>query len=95
MPYLDTQGQLPYQSGSDTSHDAAVRARDYVGKQGADVLAWIGTRGRYGATQKEAEAALGIGRPSLCARFRALEQAGELEKKTTERRGGCAVYVTR
>jgi hypothetical protein len=92
MPYVDPINRdLPFQSGSETSHDAAIHAKDFVGDQGLTVLAWIRRRGDFGATQKEASAALGIGRPSLCARFRALEQAGSISK-TTSRRCGCAVY---
>ncbi len=81
----------PYQRGSDTSKAAALKARDFVGKQGAQVLALIRCHGELGSTQKEAEAVLHIGRPSLCARFRALEQTKAIVK-TTERRGGCVVY---
>jgi hypothetical protein len=91
MPYLDAQGALPYQHGSDTSRDAALRAQAFIGQQGQDVLTWIASHGEAGATQKEASAALGIGRPSLCARFNALEQTGAIVK-TTARRGGCYVY---
>ena len=89
-PHLST----PYQASSETSKAAADRAKDFVGEQGAVVLSFILTRGLKGATQKEAHAALGIGRPSLCARFRALEQTKQIEK-TAERRGGCVVYVAR
>lgn len=81
----------PYQPGSDTSKDAAERARAFVGQQGDRVLAWIRSVGEHGATQKEAAQALKIGRPSLCARFRALEQLKAITK-TTARRGGCVVY---
>ena len=90
MPY--TQAGLPYASAdSDTSRDAALRALQFCGQQGLDVLAWFRARGDRGGSQIEASAALGIARASMCARVRALEQAGELVK-TTERRGGCAVY---
>ncbi len=83
---------IPYQHGSDTSKAAAERAKSFVGKQGADVLAWIRSRGEHGGTQKECRAATGIERPSLCARFRALEQVHAI-LKTGDRRGGCVVYT--
>ncbi len=81
----------PYQRGSATSKDAAIRAQDFVGEQGHRVLAWIEKQGERGATQKEAEAGLRIGRPSIAARFWALEGVHAI-LKTSERRGGCAVY---
>ena len=87
-PYAMT---TPYQRSSDTSKAAAARAQHFVGEQGETVLIWIQARGERGATQKDAAAALGIGRPSLCARFRALEQTHAI-LKTAERRGGCVVY---
>lgn len=82
---------VPYQRGSDTSLAAAERARSFVGEQGETVLAWIQKCGERGTTQKEAAFHLGFGRPSLCARFRALEQVHAI-LKTAERRGGCVVY---
>ena len=56
------------------------------------VLGWFGWR--YGATQRECSAELGISRQSMCARVRALEIRGDLVKTAT-RRGGCVVYVVR
>lgn len=82
----------PYQRGSETSRSAAERAKDFVGEQGAVVLRFILTRGLKGATQKEISEALNIGRPSICARVRALEQTQQIEK-TTAKRGNCFVYV--
>ncbi len=92
MPYLDPASyELPFASNSDTSHDAAVRARDFVGVQGETVAAWFTAQGDHGGTQREASEALGIGRPSTAARCHALEQHGRIAK-TTARRDGCAVY---
>lgn len=92
MPYLDSSNyELPYQSSSDTSQDAALKAKQFVGQQGLEVLWWFGQRGEYGATQKEVAVALRIGRPSVCARVNALEKQGRLAK-TDRRRDGCAVY---
>jgi hypothetical protein len=48
MPYLDAQGALPYQHGSDTSRDAALRAQAFIGQQGQDVLTWIASQGEAG-----------------------------------------------
>lgn len=91
MPYIDSlTPDLPFQSESPTSHAAAVKAHDFVSQQGEKVFAWFAQR-RSGATQKEASEALEIGRPSMCARVRALEQAGRLVK-TSARRDGCQVY---
>ena len=67
MPYLDVNYALPFQSGSGTSRDAALRARQFVGKQGLAVLAWFQARDVVGGTQKECSAALGIARASVCA----------------------------
>lgn len=89
MPYLAQLG-LPYASGSDTSRDAAIAAASFVCAQGRLVLAYIRQRGS--ATQREASEGLGIGRPSCCARFRALELCGAIAK-TSARRQACAVYV--
>jgi len=93
MPYLHSSTyELPFASGSDTSRAAAKRAEAFVGPQGADVLRWFIERGARGGTQKEAAAALGLGRPSVCARVNALEKCGWLIKSVSERRAGCAVY---
>ena len=93
MPYLDSSTyDLPYARESDTSLEAAEQARAFVGPQGLTVLAWLVSRGAYGGTQREAAAALGIGRPSICARVHALEQTGQVVKVEGVRRGGCAVY---
>jgi hypothetical protein len=95
MPYLHpTSYELPFQSGSDTSRDAARKAQRFVSRQGWEVLAWFRDRGEVGGTQREASQALGIERSSMCARCNALEKVGNLVK-TTERRGGCAVYTVR
>jgi hypothetical protein len=91
MPYTQTQPSLPYASQSETSHEAAMKARSFSGEQAFRVLAFIRWNGADGCTQKEAEQALEIGRPSLCARFRELEQAGQIVK-TAKRRQGCVVY---
>lgn len=91
MPYASLTRDLPFAAGSETSRDAALEAAQFVGRQGLAVLAWFQGCGVQGGTQKEASAALNIGRPSICARVRALEQQGQLWK-TTDRRRGCAVY---
>lgn len=88
-PY--TTAGLPFQSSSDTSREAAIRAEKFVGQQGELVFRLIAQVGPHGVTQKEAAAVLELGRPSVCARFNALEASGRIQK-TTARRGGCAVY---
>lgn len=90
MPY--TNAGLPFQSQSDTSRDAALAVERFVGEQGETVYAWLAER--PDGTQKEASASLGIGRPSICARFHALEAAGRIVK-LKHRRDGCAVYIVR
>lgn len=95
MPYADPANyELPFQSGSDTSRDAAVKAQKFVGRQGIEVLAWFVERGARGGTQREASQQLMIARASMAARVHALEKVGNLVK-TAERRDGCAVYVVR
>ena len=91
MPFVDSaQRELPYQSASPTSYDAAIAAASFAGQQGQSVLRWFAGRPQ-GGTQKECSAETGIGRASVAARVNALEQSGHLVK-TTERREGCAVY---
>lgn len=85
-----TQAGLPY-SEPTTSRDAAIAAQEFAKTQEARVLAFISGRGMLGATQKEADAALGIGRPSCAARFRGLERMGAIVK-TEARMNGCTVY---
>lgn len=82
----------PYQASSPTSRAAAVKAQAFVGQQGETVLAAIQKTGERGLTQKEAKAVTGIDRPSLAARFNALERC-RLIVKTDRKREGCAVYL--
>ena len=91
-PPMRPKLSTPFQPASETSREAAERAQAFVGDQGARVLAWIQVRGSFGATQRECSEALGIGRPSICARVRALEQVGQIVK-TDRKRDGCFVYV--
>jgi hypothetical protein len=81
----------PYARGSVTSKAAARKADHFVGVQGATVLTAIRQAGERGLTQKECHAVTGIERPSLCARFNALEQRGDIQK-TAQVREHCAVY---
>lgn len=82
---------LPFAAGSETSYEAAIRAQQFVSAQGLLVWRWLSARGALGGTMKEAAAALGIGRPSLCARFRGLEHAGAI-RKLAVKRAGCVAY---
>ena len=94
MSYLDsTNYELPYQSGSATSEDAARAAAKFVGQQGQAVYRYVEAWGDRGATQKDIARGLQLGRPSVAARVHALEHTGRLVKLTS-RREGCAVYRT-
>lgn len=94
MAYLNSATyELPFASGSDTSEAAARRAERFVGPQGVTVWTWLQQQGPRGGTQREASTALGVGRPSICARFHALEQRGEIRKLAGTTRAHCAVYV--
>lgn len=90
MPY--TRHGEPFAAGSETSCDAALKARAFVSKQGLDVYHWLQGRGASGGTRKEAEDDLGMKTQSLCARLKALEDAGAI-RKTSEKRDGCVVYA--
>jgi hypothetical protein len=85
-----TRDGIAYAGGSETSYEAAIRARKFVSDQGIEVLHWL--QGRSDGTQKEAERQLHISRASLCARFKALEDAGAI-RKTSTKREGCFAYV--
>lgn len=91
MPYLDSANyELPYQTGSATSQDAARAAQPWACQQGLAVLAYV-RECLDGCTQKDISRGLALGRPSVAARVHALEQAGKLVK-TDRRRDGCSVY---
>lgn len=87
-----TRDGLAYAGGSETSYEAALRARAFVAEQGLKVYRWLKAKGLHGGTQREAEAELHISRPSLCARFKGLEEAGAI-KKSSQRRDKCQAYV--
>lgn len=85
-----TRAGQPFAAPSDTSYEAAIQARAFVAEQGMAVYRWLKQQAK-GGTQKEAAAALNIGRPSVCARFKGLEDAMAI-RKTSARRGKCTVY---
>ena len=87
-----TRDNIAFAAGSETSYLAALQARKFVARQGVVVYRWLRKRGQHGGTQVECAAHLGISRPSLCARFRGLEQAGAIAK-TAVKRAGCFAYV--
>lgn len=87
-----TRAGEPFANGSETSFEAALHARQFVSEQGVKVYRWLRERRDYGGTQKEAEAALAVARPSLCARFKALEDFKAIQQ-TSVKRDGCRVYV--
>lgn len=84
-----TRDGIAYAGGSETSYEAAIHARKFVGEQGMTVLRWL--QSRTDGTQKEAERQLHISRPSLCARFKALEECGAI-RKTSTKREACVAY---
>lgn len=88
-----TREGVPFASGSETSYEAALHAKTFIGEQGVRVFRWLKSRGEYGGTQREAEADIRISRQSLCARFKALEDAGAI-RKTRVKRAACVVYQT-
>lgn len=91
MPYIDAvQRALPWQSGSDTSHDAAAAARSFSGRQRQMYLDWLRAKGPIGGTDAEAEVELAMRRSSVCARRN--ELLGVIYK-TAWRRFGCAVWM--
>lgn len=86
-----TKSGVAFANGSETSYEAALKASAFISQQGLVVYRWLRDRHSYGGTMAEAEQGLGIKRQSLCARFRALEEAGAI-RKTEKKRGGCQVY---
>ncbi len=94
MPYADPAAQqLPFASGSDTSHDAAVAARRFAGSQRERLLQFYVQRGRVGATDSEACAAVGLSRSSCCARRAGLMHDGLVVRLDGARRAGAFAGV--
>lgn len=92
MPYADSaNGELPFQTGSDTSHDAAVAAKAFNGRQQTQYREWLALKGEDGGTDKEAAKELEMERSSICARRGELKKAGRVID-TERRRSGCAVW---
>lgn len=92
MPYLlPATRALPFQSGSETSHDAALGARTFSGDQERRYFEWLRARGAYGATDAEAALGTGIRLSSICARRNRLVSAGLVER-TDQRRARGAVW---
>lgn len=92
MPYAaPAQRELPYASGSDTSHDAAVVAGAFSELQRDRYLRWLQSRGEFGGTDGEAEKQLAMRRSSVCARRNELMKDGRIVK-AARRRNGCQVW---
>lgn len=87
-----TSQHVPFAAGSETSHEAAIRAQKFVNRQGLVVYRWLRKRGGFGGTQREAAEYLGITRQSLCARFKALQDAGAIVCVKSMKRSGCCAY---
>jgi len=92
VPYTHTL--QPYQSGSETSHEAAQGAFTFAETQRGVVYEYIAQQGDSGATMAEIEQACGIKRQSVCARFGELRAVRAIEK-TDIRRGGCQAWRIR
>ena len=90
-----TATDTPYQPSSDTSRDAADRAKAFAGTQAQKVYIYAAFQSQLhplcGVTQREIAIAINLQRSSVAARCNALERAG-LIRKTGARRDGCAVY---
>src|SRR3990167_6718577 len=89
-----TNDHIAFAAGSETSYEAALHARRFISRQGVVIYRWLKKRGGFGGTQIEASEYLQISRPSLCARFRGLEQAGAIAKTAAKRAGARAYVVT-
>jgi len=90
MPYADPVNYaLPFISNSETSREAAVTAKSFAPTQLDRYFTWLLAQGSRGGTDKEASAALGIARMSLCCRRMELKRAGLIEQ-TGYKRDGCA-----
>jgi hypothetical protein len=86
-----TQAGLPWAPHSDTSHDAAIAAEAFAGRQQVQYLTWLRSRGQRGGTDAEAEAEIPMRRSAVCARRNEAMRCG-LVVKTDQRRGACAVW---
>lgn len=92
MPHITVNAELPFQSDSDTSHDAAVAAECFAASQRSRYFVWLLGKREHGGTDAEAEHELQMRRSSVCARRNEL-RAKNLVSKTGRRRGGCTVWV--
>lgn len=80
MPYVQpAQQALPWQSGSETSHEAAMAAGECAVTQRQKVYSFLARHGRRGATDEEIEQALSMRRSSVCARRNELVKARQVE----------------
>lgn len=92
---------LASQPKSATSQAAAVEAEAFADRQREIVYDYIRSQGRWGATRKELEVALGISGQSLCFRLWELRGGPRVNgvpkylvqlERTGERRERCDVY---
>jgi len=82
---INSGQSLPYQSHSETSRSAAVRAKSAATTDRARVLAYIRDRGQHGATDLEIQATLRMNGDTERPRRVELENAG-LVRDTGRRR---------
>lgn len=93
MPYADPiQPALPYQSGSETSRQAAIEMESHADTQRARYFQWLLSKGEAGGTDIEAADELGIKRQSLCPRRMEL-RARNLIFNSGRRRNSCTVWT--
>lgn len=91
MPYASVNRELPFASGSDTSHEAAVQAESFAANQRTRYFIWLLSKGTYGGTDAEAEVELSMRRSSVCARRNELKAKGSVFNSGV-RRGGCTAW---
>ncbi|MGE0594567.1 MAG: hypothetical protein AB7G23_02880 [Vicinamibacterales bacterium] len=94
MPYADPdQRALPWQGGSETSHEGAVAARVFGGSQRDQVLAFYEACGTRGATDEEVARGTGVKQTSVCARRNELLDVLEMHGTRTGSAGvRCQVW---
>jgi hypothetical protein len=71
-PHVRPLGALPYAKGSQTSKAAAERAEPHAKGDAERVLAFIRSRGKYGATCDECELTLSLRHQTASARINGL-----------------------
>ena len=94
-PHTPYHGEPPFVATSDTSREAAHRQKALVQKKEDRVIAFVRSRGLYGATCDEVEVALEMLHQSASARCTTLRNEGIFFTTKTTRltRSGCPAHV--